>query len=168
MKNRTEQLVYIIIFETGILISLLGVMLIHGMRNNSLRSESVKRNAGEGELLLLDMENGERIAFPDFRLKTDGNQRQQEVCMKNRDGRMLYLGEHDSDRGILTGDLLLTEEELDSFVIVNRQDGTIHALSLYLTEIQTGDYYLIFGIYPEKTGEGEMLHFRMTVFYTPI
>lgn len=171
MKRKTELLTYIIIFETGILISLLGVILLHGMSDNSLSNKSAGQNSnsGKGNLVLLDTESGEEIAFPDFQVNTDGNwSKQQGVCMKNREGRILYLGEYDDNRGILTGDLLLTEEELDSFLIVNWQNGRIHALSLHLTEIQTGDYSLFFSAYPEEIREGRVQRFRMTVFYTPI
>lgn len=169
MKKRTELLLYIVIIETGILISLLGVIFLRGMRDNSLGNESAKQNSRKGELILLDTKSGEEIAFPGFQIKEDGNQRQQqEVCMENSGGRILYLGEYDAGRGVLTGDLLLTEEELDSFVIVNQQDGSSHALSLYLTEIWTGDYYLSFGIHPEEIREKGFLRFRMTVFYAPI
>lgn len=91
---------YLMIFSVTSIIAFIATVLFVNINNHKLN------RLNRHQLAFVDLESGEVIPFPEFEHKE--TETREQICLRNRNGQIIFWGEIDYSSKTLSGDILLT------------------------------------------------------------
>lgn len=122
---------YLMIFSVVSIITFIATVFFVNINNIKLNRH---------QLAFVDLETGEVIPFPEFKTKESGLIEQ--ICLRNRNGQIIFWGEIDYSSNSISGDILSVP-----------------------SMIQMGNYYITYNSNAIQTEKGEKSRYYLTLHY---
>jgi len=174
-QARVQDIVwYVSVFLCGVIGAFLVVIILSKVGKTQEYERFVSKSDFFSELALWDDEKGEILEFVEINAnqqieKNSENAGEilQDVRVRDDLGKIRFLGQINWKRGILSGDILLKKDELNSFAIVNKSSNQYYFLSEDTTTIQTGEYYIVLNACNISSKDQEF-RIKITAFFCPM